>query len=87
MAEPVSPNVLTEDQRARRQRIIDAGLALLERDEYERIQIKDVAEEADVALEKRELETTPEAELKELAGIYVKRGLTPELAHEVARQL
>jgi AcrR family transcriptional regulator len=50
MAEPVSPNLLTEDQRARRQRIIDAGLVLLERNEYERIQIKDVAEEADVAL-------------------------------------
>jgi TetR/AcrR family transcriptional regulator, cholesterol catabolism regulator len=50
MAEPVSPSLLTEDQLARRQRIIDAGLALLERNEYERIQIKDVAEEADVAL-------------------------------------
>jgi TetR/AcrR family transcriptional regulator, cholesterol catabolism regulator len=50
MAEPVSPNVLTEEQRARRQRIIDAGLSLLEQNEYERIQIKDVAEEADVAL-------------------------------------
>ena len=50
MAEPVSPSLLTEDQRARRQRIIDAGLVLLERNEYERIQIKDVAEEADVAL-------------------------------------
>ena len=50
MAEPVSPNVLTEDQLARRQRIIDAGLSLLERNEYERIQIKDVAEEAGVAL-------------------------------------
>ena len=50
MAEPVSPNLLTDDQRARRQRIIDAGLVLLERNEYEHIQIKDVAEEADVAL-------------------------------------
>jgi TetR/AcrR family transcriptional regulator, cholesterol catabolism regulator len=50
MAEPVSPSLLTDDQLARRQRIIDAGLALLERNEYERIQIKDVAEEADVAL-------------------------------------
>src|SRR5580704_18036374 len=50
MAEPVSPNILTEEQLARRQRIIDAGLVLLERNEYERIQIKDVAEEADVAL-------------------------------------
>ena len=50
MAEPVSPNLLNEDQLARRQRIIDAGLVLLESNEYERIQIKDVAEEADVAL-------------------------------------
>src|ERR1700679_2570802 len=50
MAEPGSPSLLTEDQRARRQPIIDAGLVLLERNEYERIQIKDVAEEADVAL-------------------------------------
>src|ERR1700728_2377727 len=50
MAEPVSPSRLTEDQRARRQRIIDAGLALLERNEYERIQIKDVAEKAGVSL-------------------------------------
>jgi AcrR family transcriptional regulator len=50
MAEPVSPNALTEGQLARRQRIIDAGLALLERDEYDRIQIKDVAVEAGVAL-------------------------------------
>src|ERR1700733_2260959 len=50
MAEPVSPSMLTQDQLARRQRILDAGLALLESNEYERIQIKDVAEEADVAL-------------------------------------
>src|SRR5271156_1780309 len=50
MAEPVSPNVLTEDQRARRQRIIDAGLALLQRRDYEQVQVKDVAEEAGVAL-------------------------------------
>jgi AcrR family transcriptional regulator len=50
MAEPVSPKVLTEVQLARRQRIIDAGLVLLERNEYDRIQIKDVAEEAGVAL-------------------------------------
>src|ERR1700735_4222898 len=50
MAEPISPSLLTEDQLARRQRIIDAGLALLERNEYERIQMKDVAEEANVAL-------------------------------------
>jgi TetR/AcrR family transcriptional regulator, cholesterol catabolism regulator len=50
VAEPVSPNALTEGQLARRQRIIDAGLVLLERNEYDRIQIKDVAVEAGVAL-------------------------------------
>jgi AcrR family transcriptional regulator len=50
MAEPMSPAVLTVNQRARRQRVVDAGLALLSRRDYERIQVKDVAEEADVAL-------------------------------------
>ena len=50
MPEPVSPTVLTSNQLARRQRLIDAGLALLERREYDRIQVKDVAEEAGVAL-------------------------------------
>jgi AcrR family transcriptional regulator len=40
----------TEAQRARRQRVIDAGLALGQEREYEKIQMKDVAEEANVAL-------------------------------------
>jgi len=47
---PVSPSVLTENQLARRQRVIDAGLVLLRQRDYERIQVKDVAEEAGVAL-------------------------------------
>jgi AcrR family transcriptional regulator len=47
---PVSPIVLTDNQLARRQRVIDAGLTLLERRDYDRIQVKDVAEEAGVAL-------------------------------------
>src|SRR5262249_40928203 len=38
-------------------------------------------------VERRELETDSAGELKELAAIYVKRGLTRELAHEVAVQL
>jgi AcrR family transcriptional regulator len=50
MAEPLSPKVLTENQLARRQRVIDAGLGLLERRDYDRIQVRDVAEEAGVAL-------------------------------------
>ena len=45
------------------------------------------AEHADIAKETEELATAPEAELKELTKIYQTRGLTPELAHEVAVQL
>jgi VIT1/CCC1 family predicted Fe2+/Mn2+ transporter len=45
------------------------------------------SEQADVEREKSELETTPEAELKELAGIYIHRGLDPELAMRVATEL
>lgn len=37
-------------------------------------------ENADLALEERELATDPEAELRELSEIYVGRGLSPELA-------
>ncbi len=50
MAKPASPNVLTVNQLARRERVIEAGLVLLERRQYEQIQVKDVAEEAGVAL-------------------------------------
>ena len=39
------------------------------------------------AKERWELEHYPEGEHHELVGIYVKRGLTPELADQVATQL
>lgn len=42
---------------------------------------------ADIALEKRELATLPERELAELEDIYVAKGLSRDLAHEVAREL
>src|SRR5262245_49549261 len=38
------------------------------------------AEQADIALEKEELADAPEAELQELANIYVQRGLDKQLA-------
>ena len=44
-------------------------------------------EKADLRRETKELKANPEAERRELAMIYVKRGLTPELAREVAGQL
>ena len=47
--EPVGPFFST-NQAARRQRIVDAAMAMLEEREYERIQVKDVSEVASVAL-------------------------------------
>jgi VIT1/CCC1 family predicted Fe2+/Mn2+ transporter len=44
-------------------------------------------EKADLKRERKELEEDPEFEHKELAEIYVQRGLEKELASEVARQL
>jgi AcrR family transcriptional regulator len=48
MSDAKSP--LTDAQQARRDRIVDAGLALLDERDYDKIQVKDVAEEANVAL-------------------------------------
>lgn len=44
-------------------------------------------EKADLARERDELKTSPDAEHRELAGIYVQRGLEPQLAEQVATQL
>src|SRR4051812_43393594 len=44
------PADLTPSQLARRQRIIDAGLTLLRERDFDQIQVKDVAEAANVAL-------------------------------------
>ena len=45
------------------------------------------SEQADIALEKGELADQPQAELEELALIYVKRGVDKGLALKVAQQL
>jgi vacuolar iron transporter family protein len=55
--------------------------------EYVSVSSQSDTEQADLARERRELATEPEAERAELAGIYVKRGLTPDLAAQVADQL
>ncbi len=55
--------------------------------EYVSVSSQADAEAADLEREKRELQSDPDAELKELAGIYVKRGLGPDLAMKVAEQL
>ena len=55
--------------------------------EYVSVSSQRDAEQADIELEKRELLGQPEAELQELAMIYVNRGLDPALAMQVAEQL
>ena len=44
-------------------------------------------EKADLDLERKELGKDDKAEHRELAGIYVARGLDPSLAKQVAEQL
>jgi VIT1/CCC1 family predicted Fe2+/Mn2+ transporter len=55
--------------------------------EYVSVSSQRDAEQADIGLEKQELAAQPQAELQELAMIYVKRGLEEELAMKVAEQL
>ena len=55
--------------------------------EYTSVQSQAEATLAEVESERLELRRAPQAELEELAGMYRARGLAPELAREVARQL
>jgi len=64
-----------------------AGAMSMAAGEYVSVSSQSDAERADLARERAELEEDPEAEHRELAAIYVGRGLDPDLAAEVARQL
>jgi VIT1/CCC1 family predicted Fe2+/Mn2+ transporter len=64
-----------------------AGALSMAAGEYVSVSSQADTEEADLAMERHELESRPGAERKELAQIYVSRGLTPELALQVADQL
>jgi VIT1/CCC1 family predicted Fe2+/Mn2+ transporter len=64
-----------------------AGALSMAAGEYVSVSSQRDAEQADVAREKHELATDPGGELKELAAIYRKRGLEPELAMRVAERL
>lgn len=55
--------------------------------EYVSVSSQSDTENADLARERLELETDQDSELKELTGIYVGRGLSQDLAHQVAVQL
>ncbi|MES1206968.1 MAG: VIT1/CCC1 transporter family protein [Pseudomonadota bacterium] len=64
-----------------------AGAMSMAAGEYVSVSSQRDAEEANIAVEKRELAGNPEDELRELALIYEKRGLEPELAKKVSEQL
>ncbi|MCC6574099.1 MAG: VIT family protein [Planctomycetes bacterium] len=64
-----------------------AGAMSMAAGEYVSVSSQADAEAADLQREKQELKEMPEAEHKELEQIYVKRGLKPGLAKEVADQL
>lgn len=64
-----------------------AGAMSMAAGEYVSVHSQADTERADLIKEKKELETKPEAEHRELARIYVGRGLEPDLARQVAIQL
>jgi VIT1/CCC1 family predicted Fe2+/Mn2+ transporter len=64
-----------------------AGALSMAGGEYVSVSTQRDTEQAALRLEKYELETMPEAEERELAGIYEDRGLSPTLAAEVAHEL
>jgi vacuolar iron transporter family protein len=64
-----------------------AGAMSMAAGEYVSVSSQADTEQADLARERAELGAQPEHEHEELAAIYVGRGLTPELAVQVARQL
>ncbi len=63
-----------------------AGALSMAAGEYVSVSSQSDVETADLEREKRELQIMPEVELSELAKIYEQRGLTKELALEVATQ-
>lgn len=64
-----------------------AGAMSMAAGEYVSVSSQSDTESADLAREREELATNPEFEKSELAQIYVKRGLEPELAKKVSEQL
>jgi VIT1/CCC1 family predicted Fe2+/Mn2+ transporter len=64
-----------------------AGAMSMAAGEYVSVSSQADTEQADMARERAEIKTQPENEHKELAAIYVKRGLAPVLAKQVAEQL
>jgi VIT1/CCC1 family predicted Fe2+/Mn2+ transporter len=64
-----------------------AGAMSMAAGEYVSVSSQADTESADLARERRELEVDFAAEKAELIGIYIQRGLSPDLAGQVAEQL
>ncbi|NLU67568.1 VIT1/CCC1 transporter family protein [Streptomyces sp. HNM0574] len=64
-----------------------AGAFSMAAGEYTSVASQRELVEAELEVERRELRRHPEDELRELAEVYTARGVEPELAAEVARQL
>ncbi|ABR90286.1 nodulin-related protein [Janthinobacterium sp. Marseille] len=64
-----------------------AGAMSMAAGEYVSVSSQADTEQAELAREQQELIAQPVAEHRELASIYVARGLSPELAKQVAQQL
>ena len=64
-----------------------AGAMSMAAGEYVSVSSQSDTERADLARERKELSDNAEFEREELAEIYVKRGLEPSLARQVAQQL
>ncbi|WP_329003058.1 VIT1/CCC1 transporter family protein [Kribbella sp. NBC_00709] len=64
-----------------------AGACSMASGEFTSVSSQTELMQAEIAVEKRELEIHPEEEERELAMMYEAKGLRPELAAEVAREL
>lgn len=64
-----------------------AGAMSMAAGEYVSVKSQSDLENADLTREKKELAETPEFELQELTDIYIERGVEPDLAREVAKQM
>jgi VIT1/CCC1 family predicted Fe2+/Mn2+ transporter len=64
-----------------------AGAMSMAAGEYVSVSSQRDTEEAALEAERRQLAAEPEAQLRELAGIYERRGVAPDLALQVARQV
>jgi len=64
-----------------------AGAMSMAAGEYVSVSSQADTEQADLDRERKELTDEPALELDELTNIYVERGVTPELARQVAEQM